>query len=166
MTQIPIADFDPAGQPDSFAVRVLMRPSRLHPQPWMPRSWQVMGVVADAGDAPSDGPRLIAQGEDGIHVYGGLRIHLYLDEAESYYHNLTVSRPRCYVATREDEAGRQAPFLVTLSYDEANAYLEGDEAIHAVDLAPELYRWLEAYVLGHYLPAQRKKRKRVDWKTS
>jgi hypothetical protein len=166
MTDIPITDFVAADQPESFAVRVLMRPGRLHPQPWMPRTLEVIGVVADSDQASSDGVTHSAAGEDGIQIYRGLRVRLHLDEAESYYHNLTVERPRCFVVTREDETGEQAPFLATLSYDEANAYLEGDDQVHAVDLAPELYRWVEAYVLSHYLPAQRKKRKRTEWKNS
>jgi len=166
MTEIPIADFDAAGQPAAFAVRVLMRPGRLHPQPWMPRTLEVIGVVADSDQAAPHELSVSAAGEDGIQIYRGLRVRLHLDEAESYYHNLTVDNPRCFVVTREDDAGEQAPFLVTLSYDEANAYLEGDDQVHAVDLAPELYRWVEAYVLSHYLPAQRKKRKRTEWKAS
>lgn len=166
MKEIPLSDFDPARQPEAFAVRVLMRPGRLHPQPWMPRSWEVIGVVADGDAGSPDGPSLAAEGEDGSRVYRGLHIRLYPDEAESYYHNLTVDRPRCFVVTREDDAGDQAPFLVSLSFDEANAYLEGDDQVHAVDLAPELYRWLEAYVLTHYLPEPRKKRKRNNWKAT
>lgn len=164
MTDIPITDFDDSGQPRAFAVRVLMRPGPVHAKPWMPRSWQVIGVVADGEDAPVDGVQLAAEGDDGTQIYRGLRVRLFADEAESYYHNLTVDRPRCFVITREDEGGRQAPFLVTLSYDEANAYVEGDEQVHAVDLPPELYRWMEGYVLVHFLPEQRKKRKRTDWK--
>ena len=166
MTEIPIADFDGADQPTAFAVRVLMRPGRLHPQPWMPRTWQVIGVVADGDQSVPGEVSLSAEGEDGMRIYRGLQVHLHPDEAESYYHNLTVDQPRCFVVTRDDDAGEQAPFLVTLSYDEANAYLEGDDQVHAVDLAPELYRWVEGYVLSHYLPAQRKKRKRTNWKAS
>lgn len=164
MKEIPLSDFDSAAQPASFAVRVLMRPGRVPRQSWMPRSWEVVGVVADGEDAPLDGVRLAVEGEDGTRIYGGLRVRLYPDEAESYYHNLTVDQPRCFVVTREDDDGHQAPFLVSLSFDEANAYLEGDDQVHAVDLPPELYRWLEAYVLSHYLPEPRKKRKRNDWK--
>lgn len=165
MKEIPLADFDAAAQPEAFAVRVLMRPGRPRPQPWVPRSWQVVGVVVDGeGAAETDAPRLAGEGEDGSRIYDGLAVRLFRDEAESYYHNLTVDRPRCYVVLREDEAGDPAPCLVTLSFDLANAYLEGDEEVQAVDLAPELYRWVEAYVLSHYVPARRKKRKRDNWK--
>lgn len=166
MTEIPLTDFKGLDLPSTFFVRVLMRPGRQPEKPWMSRSWQVMGVVGDNDSAPVDGVRLSTEGEDGVQVYGGLQVRLHPDEAESYYHNITATHPRCFVITREDAQGRQVPFLVTLCFDEANAYVEGDEQVHDVALAPELYRWLEAYVLRHYLPEQRKKRKRNNWKTS
>lgn len=166
MSEVPISDLPSADQPDSFAVRVLMQPGQVRRQAWMPRTWQVAGVVVDGVNAAAGGVRLSAEGEDGSRVYSGLVVRLYPDDAESYYHNLTVAKPRCFVVTREDDAGQPSPFLVTLSFDEANAYLEGDDEVHAVDLAPELYRWVEAYVLRHYVPEQRKKRKRTDWKAS
>lgn len=166
MTEVPLTDLNGAEMPDSFAVRVLMQPGRLHPQPWMPRTWQVTGVVVDGRDAAAGGVRLIAEGEDGGRIYGGLSVQLHPDEAEDYYRNLTVPTPRCFVVTQEDEQGEQVPFLVTLSFDEANAYLEGDGEVHAVDLSAELYRWLEAYVLRHYVPQKKVKRKLNDWKAS
>ena len=53
--------------------------------------------------------------------------------------------------------------FVSLSFDEAHAYLEGDDTVYAVDIPPELYRWTESFVLTHYCPQQMKKRKRRDW---
>lgn len=167
MTEVPIADFSGEDQPERFAVRVLMQPGRLHRQPWMPRSWQVAAVVASgvlSEDGPPDDAVLSTEGADGSRIYSGLSVRLHPDEAESYYHNLTVAQPRCFVVTREDDSGEPVPFLVSLSYDEANAYLEGDDQVHAVDLTPELYRWMEAYVLRHFVPERRKKRKRDSWK--
>jgi hypothetical protein len=51
-----------------------------------------------------------------------------------------------------------------MSFDEAHAYVEGDDEIYDVDIPPELYVWVEAYVLINYVAEKRKKRKRVDWK--
>jgi hypothetical protein len=57
------------------------------------------------------------------------------------------------------------PFLVSLSFDEANAYLETDDVdVFPVAMPPELYRWIEAFVLAHYVPEPRRKRKRDDWR--
>ena len=35
---------------------------------------------------------------------------------------------------------------------------------YAVNIPAEFYRWIEAYVIAHYLPVKRKKRKRNNWK--
>ena len=51
-----------------------------------------------------------------------------------------------------------------LSYDEATSYMEVDEPVFSLPMPPEVYRWLEAYVLEHYVPERKKKRKRDDWK--
>jgi hypothetical protein len=56
------------------------------------------------------------------------------------------------------------PFQVTLSYDEAASYMEVDEPVFSLPMPPEVYRWLEGYVLEHYVPERKKKRKRDDWK--
>jgi hypothetical protein len=56
------------------------------------------------------------------------------------------------------------PFLVSLSFDEANAYQEGDGVVYAVAMPPELYRWCEHFVLDHYVPEKKKKRRLTDWR--
>ena len=89
---------------------------------------------------------------------------LYRDEAESYYHNLMVGIPGCYVVVREREDGMPEPVLVTLSFDAGQAYLEGDEAVYNVPLPPELCRAAEAFVLAHYVPEKKEKRKLDNWK--
>ena len=101
-----------------------------------------------------------------IHVYSGYQIKLYIDECDSYYRNLMSETPHCYVVVRSDDDADAPPqpFLVSLSFDEAHAYLEGDDTVFVVDIPPELYRWSEAFVLKHYCPQQLKKRKRKNWK--
>ena len=64
----------------------------------------------------------------------------------------------------EDYDDPPDPFIVTLSFDEAHAYLEGEDDIFDVDVPPELYRWVEAFVLVNYAPEKRVKRKRKNWK--
>ena len=68
------------------------------------------------------------------------------------------------VAHTVADDGRPQPFLVSMSFDEAHAYLEGDDEIYAVDVPPELYRWTEAYVIANYFPEKKKKRKLRDWR--
>jgi hypothetical protein len=128
--------------------------------------WQAVAVVA--GDAVPkqriDEP--VCSTGAGIEQYlvGGLHLQLFPDECESYYHNMMSPRPSCYVAARvEDGDDRPVPFLVSMSFDEAHAYLEGEDEIYAVNIPPEIYRWTESFVLSYYAPEKRRKRKLVDW---
>ena len=41
--------------------------------------------------------------------------------------------------------------------------MEGEAELFVVEVAPELYRWVEAFVLAHYVPEKRRKRKRANW---
>ena len=100
-------------------------------------------------------------------LIGGLELALYPDECESYYHNMVSPAPRCYVIAHVDEddgEGRPDPFLVSMSFDAAHAYLEGGDEIYAVEIPPEVYRWTEAFVLAYYAPEPRRKRRLTDWR--
>ena len=85
------------------------------------------------------------------------------DAAESYWHTLVGRRPSLYVACRGDLDGAMKPCTVSADYDEAGAYMEADDTVFAVPIPPEVYRWLEAFVLRHYRPAPPRKRRRADW---
>ena len=55
------------------------------------------------------------------------------------------------------------PKNVVALFDEAHAYLEGEDEIYAVDVPPELYLWAEAFVIANYFPEKKRKRKLRDW---
>ena len=153
--------------PNSFPVSVIME-SRLSKSQWADETWNGVGVVVQSGTTKDD-IKVIAQGATKQVIYAGLKINLHLDECESYYHNLMSPKPGCFIVAREeDEEGEETdipiPFMVTMSFDEAHAYLEGDDIVYAVPIPPELYRWVEAYILENYSAEKRKKRKRKDWK--
>lgn len=151
--------------PDEFEVAVIFekRPSRT--TPWRDHVWAAAGVVAAAGGDPDHGPqRIRADGEQEQYLWPGFRLRLHRDEAESYYHNISSESPGLFIVCRFDEGERPEPFLVTAAYDEAGAYMEADETAYRVPMPPEIYRWVETYVLTHYEPQERKKRKRHDWK--
>lgn len=153
--------------PASFPLAVVLERRELKGNRWASWSWDIVGVAAGAAVAQGEEPARVATDASGTEQYlwPGFRVSLFSDEAESYYHNLMAPTASCYVVVREAETGeRPEPFLVTLSFDEANAYLEGDDSVYAVPMPPELYRWAEAFVLARYVPEQRKKRKRKDWK--
>ena len=152
--------------PDRFPVSVVMERRRLTDNPWVSESWRLVGITpgALAGPGPSE-PRLLVEGESASqYLWTGHEVRLFPDEAESYYHNLTVERPCCYVMTRPRPDGMPRPEFVTLSFDAGQAYQEGGETLYSAPLPPALYRAVEAYVLAHYVPERRRKRERTNWK--
>lgn len=125
---------------------------------------EVIGLVAGIAPEQSGQSALVRTGAHSEqYLWRGFRLLLYRDDAESYYMNLMGEQPRVFVLCR-GRAGRLRPFRVTLSYDEAASYLEVDEPVFSLPMPREIYRWLEGYVLEHYVPERKKKRKRDDWK--
>lgn len=139
----------------------------LSDSPWLQYRWDVAGVVA-LDTVVGEGLRQINEFKDRQqYLYESLVVVLHKDECESYYHNMKSPQPGCFVVARrhsDDENEAPEPFLITLSFDEAHSYQEGDDLVYAAPIPAELYQWAEAYVIEHYAPEKRKKRKRTDWK--
>lgn len=156
--------------PASFPVSVILERRPASVGAWVNHLWRTTGiVVGDRGNhsGPSQ-PELIHQ-QHGVQQFAvhGLHVNLHEDQCESYYHNLMTTTARAYVVATLIEADgerRPSPFLVSLSVDEAHAYLEGDDDIDAVAIPPELYRWAEGFVLAHYAPEKKTKRRLHHWK--
>lgn len=151
--------------PGHFPVTVIMERQTAQVSQWVDYVWKAVGItVGSSHDMPSE-PRVIENEDDvQLHFHSGYQVKLHVDECASYYHNLMSPSPRCYIVVQqEDNDDIPVPFLVSLSFDEAHAYLEGDDTVYVVDIPAELYRWTEDFVLAHYCPEQRKKRKRKDW---
>ena len=152
--------------PNSFSVSVIMQ-SKPSKSLWVDEVWDAIGLVVFDGDKTQT--KSSDQGENKQLIYSGLNVKLFLDECESYYHNLMSPEPSCFIVAREenedgDETEVPIPFLVTMSFDEAHAYLEGDDIVYAVAIPPELYQWTEAFVIQNYSAEKRTKRKRKDWR--
>jgi hypothetical protein len=150
-----------------FPVSVLMERRRLEGNPWVSESWKALGVTVGSPPAAEGGrnPLCVVTGAAAAqYLWTGLSVALFADEAESYYHNLMVRNPGCYVVTRPREDGMPEPVLVTLSFDAGQAYQEAGETVYAVPLPPELYRATEAFVIANYVPEKKKKRKLENWK--
>jgi hypothetical protein len=131
---------------------------------WAEHVWSAAGIAVGrhGGDEAS---RLVRKVRDTAYfLVGDLQVTLHADECESYYYNLVSDSPRAYVVAHlSSEDGQPHPFLVSMSFDEAHAYLEGEDEIYAVDVPGELYRWTEAYVIANYFPEKKRKRKLRDW---
>ncbi len=152
--------------PDHIPVTVIMEKQPARSSQWVDHIWTAIGVTVSNTEQVSDKPR-VADIEDDVElkIYSGYQVRLHVDECDSYYHNLMSPTPHCYVVVRQDDDDDEPePFIVSLSFDEAHAYLEGDDEVFAVDIPPEIYQWTESFVLAHYCPQQLKKRKRRDWK--
>jgi hypothetical protein len=154
--------------PDAFPISVIMQASPSE-NPWIEMQWEAVGILAGQvgeGAALSEVEIIHDEGDTKHYLFQGFTLRLYTDECESYYHNLISPQPLAYIITTEDEAGRPQPFRVSLSFDEAHAYLEGEDNLYTVPIPPEIYRWSEAFVIRHYVPEKRTKRERQDWRHS
>lgn len=152
--------------PESLPVSVILerKPSS---NPWLEATWRASAItISDVQRNASENLQCIHSHNDvKRYLFAGLHIQLFKDECESYYHNLSAPVPRCYViAHQESEDTAPKPFLISMSFDEAHAYLEGEDVIYDVDVPAELYRWTEAFLLKHYAPEKRCKRQRDSWK--
>ena len=132
---------------------------------WAGGEWDVIGVVGAPGaDGKPSGPTLIREEtHEKQYLSTGYIVELFKDAAPGYFHNLASDSPKAFVVCHQEEGEALEPFLVTVSWDEAAAHMEMDEAVYSVPLPPELYRFIEHFVLEHYVPEKRKKRKREDW---
>ena len=154
-----------------FPVSVLMHYRQSQQSLWSVGQWEVSGlIVGEAGEklaGVSDSNQVVRRDiGNGQSLWTGLKVSLYKDDAESYYHNLMCEHPKAFIVCKSDELDSEQcqPFLVTLSYDEASSYLEVDELVLSLDMPAELCRWLEKFVLENYVPEKKRKRKRENWK--
>lgn len=133
--------------------------------PWITERWRVIGVVAGDTRAGSGSVRtIIYSGAEGTHyLWSGFQLQLYPHESESYYRNLLGQVPSIYVVCQLAEDGELIPIETSADYAEAGARREAGDEVAAVSMPPEVYRWVEAFVVKHYAPEEPKmKRKRAD----
>ena len=150
--------------PDSMCVGVVME-KKPSDHPWADFSYRALGVVASVEVAEKSMRRIYQDNGVEHYLIEGLNLELHRDECESYYHNLMSPQPGCFIvaATPEDSDEMPVPYLVSLSFDEVHAYLEGDEEVYSVGIPPRLYQWVEAYVLSNYVATKKTKRKLKNW---
>ena len=163
MEKLELEDFQHT-LPDQMHVAVVMekQPST---HPWADYRYDAVGVVVREQDEARSVKRIYQDGEIEHFMVSGLSLQLHVDECESYYHNLMSPEPGCFIVANqpEDTDEMPDPYLVSLSFDEAHAYLEGDELVYSVPLPAQLYQWAEAYVLTNYVAIKKTKRKLKRW---
>jgi len=97
-----------------------------------------------------------------------LAVHLYLDECEGYYLNLTTDEPSLFVQwrLREDDTGivvedDETPpraLAVTASYNEAGRWMDGGARVDRVPMPAPMVSWVAEYVSLHYVAEPTKKK--------
>lgn len=157
---------EPEGGRPAFPLSLVLEYRRNDTSAWSSGCWQVIAALAGQFDAARPGKGVTMHRDtNGEQVLcGGYQLKLHRDDAESYYCNLMGRRPSLFVVCREEDGQRPRPTLVTASYGEAASYTEVDDNVYAVPIPPQIYRWIEAYVLEYYVPQKPRKRKREDWK--
>lgn len=151
-----------------FQVAIVMHHRVIENNIWLADQWEVDAIIAggkgDAGDIPVKTVSRIGTNEE-HYIWANYQIHLFADEAESYYFNIISDTPYVFVVCRdEEEDGELVPFKVSVNYDEVSSFLELEEQVFQVPMPAEIYLWLESFVVNNYVPMKRKKRKREDWK--
>lgn len=154
-------------------VVVLLERRMIQRDRWQFPSWGLSGVLVgnalsheSTGDA-SHGQQVRVTDSVEEFSWSGFFVTLYKDACERYWHALIGDEPKVYVVCEEDEddQNRISPILVTVDYDEAIAFVETDQTVLSAEITPELYRYMEAFVLQHYKPKAFEKRKRKKWKS-
>lgn len=150
-----------------FPVVIIMDFCEIRNSRWAKGCFEPIAVIAGehlANDASESSPLRSEVGASEQYLLKGFAVRLYRDDVESYYLNIMGKQPRIFVICSEDDAGRNKPFLTTASYDEASAHMEVEEYVFSVPMPAEVYRWIEKFVVEHYIPTRKKKRKRENWK--
>lgn len=132
---------------------------------WVVPSWSVYTVVS--GENLEHQRQKIPTAEESdkqFFFHGGLSLDLFKDGGEGYWYNLLSSDPYLFVACEgEPDAMEIVPFYVTANQDEAVGHLETDDIVLSIPMPEEIRELLEHYVVNHYRPVEKKKRKRRDW---
>ena len=155
--------------PTTFPVSVLMERREVTVGRWSQWQWEVLAVVAGEEIGHTGTHRTVVASENGREqsLWTGLRVELFKDCCEGYWYNLMSGKPYLFVVcyVDEDDAGeeRLIPALVTADQQEATGHMETDDHVYSVPMPEQVHEWLERYVVAHYVPAQKKKRKRREW---
>ena len=141
---------------------------------WTQYQWQCISVLC-VHEAATDesGCTLVSEDPDNNasrYVWSGMQIELFKDGCESYWYNLLSEEPYLFVICFHDQdldddedPAALEPVLVTPNQDEANAHMESEDLVFSVPMPEQIIEWVERFVMDHYDPVIKKKRKRKDW---
>lgn len=138
---------------------------------WRDGQWhsRVDGVLSGARFAGDRRQRQLMRDGDTLKLYlwTGFKLHLRKRYVDDYALNVRNDPPSVYVVHRIPAPGELEPFLVTVSMDEAQKLdapelRDPEEHVTGVPMPPEVYRWVEEFVLDHYEPRKPKGKRRQE----
>lgn len=149
----------------TIPIAVVMRRRMIEHGRWRVPSWDVLSVLPAEHLASRGASREpVREGDDEAqYLWSGFALELYRDGAESYWYNLTGDNPALYVLCHETPEGDMEPFLVTADHDQGTAGVEADDKVFIAPIPQDIYQEIERFIVEHYVPAERKKRKRKNW---
>lgn len=126
--------------------------------------WRVQGVVIGQRFASDEirSLQMRSAPEGDLYMWMGYQLRLRKASVEDYAYNVNSPTPTVFVVSRQTPEGLR-PLQVTVSLDEAQNLeatdlRSADETVHRVAMPPEVFRWLERFVLDHYVPRKRRRR--------
>ncbi len=132
---------------------------------WAYPSWRLYAVVA--GEKIQTVHQQVTIHDNGAiqrTFHGGLKVDLFKDGSEGYWYNLLSDDPYLFVVCDGEQGDMEiTPVFVTANQDEATGHLESDDIVLSSSMPEEIRDLLERYVVNHYKPEIKKKRKRKDW---
>jgi len=152
-----------------FAATVLLEKRKVERKYWHSHAWYLDTVVMgnSVSDATVGGELAYQKSTGGVYRWSGFSVTLYKDACERYWHSLISEDPKIYVVCRDSDDSAElhdlSPLCITVDYDEALAFAETDDLTLSAPIPPQLYRYMEEFVLTHYRPVPFKKRKRRNW---
>jgi hypothetical protein len=161
--------FRPSAIPSKIPVTVLVECRQARSGRWVEEQWQAVAVVAgeEVMKNASKSTLVHQDAECRRYLWSGLELSLYRDACESYWYNLMSQTPYLYVICYmdEDDGGGESlnPVLVTADQQEASGHMETDDRVYSVPMPEQVHQWVERFVIEHYVPLQKKKRKRQQW---
>lgn len=150
----------------AYSVAVVMAREQVRQGAWTVPQWRAVGLVAGDSVPSRDSWRTLVHTEaDGTehYLWGGLTLKIEKEHLEGYYHNLVGGQPALFVLCHEDPDGNPEPYGVTADGEEASAGLECDSLVYRAAIPEEIYPAIERFVVQHFVPRERKKRKRKNW---
>ncbi len=132
---------------------------------WVYPSWSVAAIMAGENIQQKKQELAPDEIEDTMRSFhDGLSLELFKDGSEGYWYNLLSDEPYLFVICEGEQGAMQIePMLVTANQDEATGHLESDDIVLSIKMPDEIRDLLERYVVDHYQPVVKKKRKRRDW---